>query len=102
MALLIIGKTERKLVFFTAGLPFAVVRRAGAVESALKNVWDTVLVWPTGGLPSPILKGRRAVSRGFRPFDVIEKHAILALALLIGNICLAQLYRRRNAHWELS
>lgn len=42
------GKTERKPVLFIAGSPFTVVNRA--VDSALKNVWDTVFNGPTGGV----------------------------------------------------
>ena len=45
---LVTGNTERKPVSFTAGLPFTVVSRA--LESSLKNVWDTVLNGPMGGV----------------------------------------------------
>lgn len=77
------GKTERKPVLLTVGLPFTVVM--SAVESALKKVWETVFSGPIGGVICPRLKGRRAVSRGFRPFAVIEKHAIPALAPLLAT-----------------
>lgn len=72
------GKTERKPVLLTAGLPFTVV--SNAVESALKNVCETVLVGPTGGVLWSMLKARREVSSGVRPLEHIEKQAIPALA----------------------
>jgi len=42
------GNTERKPVLLTPGFPLTVVRRAE--ESALKNVWETVLSGPLGGV----------------------------------------------------
>lgn len=77
------GKTERKPVLLTVGSPFTVVM--SEVESALKKVWETVFSGPFGGVVCPRLKGRRTVSRGFRPFAVIEKHAIPALAPLLAT-----------------
>lgn len=42
------GNTERKPVLLTGGFPLTVVRRAES--SALKNVWETVLSGPLGGV----------------------------------------------------
>jgi hypothetical protein len=59
------GKTERKPVLLTAGFPFTVVNIAE--ESALKNVWETVLSGPEGGVVWFRANGRSAVSSGERP-----------------------------------
>lgn len=73
------GKTERKPVLFFVGSPFTVVM--SIVESPLKNVWETVLSGPTGGVVWFNSNGRRQVSSGVRPsFADIAKQATPAFA----------------------
>lgn len=66
-------------MLLTVGSPLTVVMRA--VESALKKVWETVFVGPTGGVVWFMSKARREVSSAVRPVvEHMEKQAIPALA----------------------